>query len=192
MDGSPPAIARRSGWNRSRLANHEPEFEAGIMAELHVIPTAKTLKVGARKRRQPKPANALRATARWPTWVSVGAVAVGGLLLVLSLQHLATGVMAITGANWWEALLLAIGIDLGLVVTECAAIVASPAVARSIRFYVWAMITSTLALSAGLNAWALAQHSTGVMVYASCAFGFFIPLMVFGFSKVAIALTGRH
>jgi hypothetical protein len=30
------------------------------------------------------------------------------------------------------------------------------------------------------------------MVYASCAFGFFVPLMVFGLSKVAIALTSRH
>jgi hypothetical protein len=54
------------------------------------------------------------------------------------------------------------------------------------------MITSTLALSAGLNSWAFAQHSQGLMVYASCAFGFFVPLMVFGLSKVAIALTSRH
>ena len=104
---------------------------------------------------------------------------------MLSLQHLAAGVMAITGCSRLEALLLAVGIDLGLVVTECAAIVASPAAARSIRFYVWAMITSTLALSAGLNSWAFAQHSEGLKVYASCAFGFFIPLMVFGLSKVA-------
>jgi hypothetical protein len=111
---------------------------------------------------------------------------------VLSLQHLAVGVMAITGCGWWEGILLAVGIDLGLVVTECAAIVASPAVAKSIRLYVWAMITSTLALSAGLNSWAFAQHSQGLMVYASCAFGFFVPLMVFGLSKVAIALTSRH
>jgi hypothetical protein len=111
---------------------------------------------------------------------------------VLSLQHLAVGVMAITGCGWLEGILLAIGIDLGLVVTECAAIVASPKTARSIRLYVWAMISSTLALSAGLNAWAFAQHSAGLMAYASCAFGFFIPLMVFGLSKVAIALTGRH
>jgi hypothetical protein len=111
---------------------------------------------------------------------------------VLSLQHLAVGVMAITGCGWWEGILLGIGIDLGLVITECAAIVASPAVAKSIRGYVWAMISSTLALSAGLNSWAFAQHSSGVMVYASCAFGFFVPLMVFGLSKVAIALTSRH
>jgi hypothetical protein len=114
------------------------------------------------------------------------------MLLVLSLQHLATGVEAITGCSRPEALLLAVGIDLGLVVTECAAIVASPAAAKSIRFYVWAMITSTLALSAGLNSWAFAQHSQGIMVYASCAFGFFVPLMVFGLSKVAIAITSRH
>ena len=60
---------------------------------------------------------------------------------MLSLQHLAVGVMAITGCGWLEGILLAIGIDLGLVITECAAIVASPAVAKSIRGYVWAMIS---------------------------------------------------
>ena len=114
------------------------------------------------------------------------------LLLALSLQHLAAGVMAITGCGWAEGLMLATGIDLGLVCTEAAAIVAAPAAARSIRAYVWAMISSTLALSAGLNSWAFAQHSTGLMTYASCAFGFFVPLMVFGLSKVAIALTSRH
>jgi hypothetical protein len=162
------------------------------MADLHVLPTNKTLKVGAHKRRTPKPAERLSPFSKWPAWVAVGAVAVGGLLLVLSLQHLAVGVMAITGCGWWEGILLGIGIDLGLVITECAAIVASPAVAKSIRGYVWAMISSTLALSAGLNSWAFAQHSSGVMVYASCAFGFFVPLMVFGLSKVAIALTSRH
>src|SRR5262245_13972276 len=54
-EGSPPASARRSGANRSRLADHERE-RARIMAELHVIPTAKTLKVGAHKRRSPQPA----------------------------------------------------------------------------------------------------------------------------------------
>jgi hypothetical protein len=162
------------------------------MAELHVIPTAKTLKVGAHKRRQPQQAGRREPVSQWPRWVAVGAVGVGGLLLVLSLQHLATGVMAITGCTKWEGILLAIGIDLGLVVTECAAIVASPAAAKQIRFYVWSMITSTLALSAGLNSWAFAQHSEGLMVYASCAFGFFVPLMVFGLSKVAIASTSRH
>jgi hypothetical protein len=127
-----------------------------------------------------------------PKWVAVGAVTVGGLLLVLSLQHLAHGIVAITGTSMTEALLLAIGIDAGLVVTELAAIVAAPAAAKAIRFYVWSMLSSTLALSAGLNAWAFAQHSEGLMTYASCAFGFFVPLMVFGLSKVAIALTGRH
>jgi hypothetical protein len=100
--------------------------------------------------------------------------------------------MAITGCRWIEALLLAIGIDCGLIVAELAAIVASPAVARSIRFHVWSMIGATLALSAGLNAWAFGQHSTGAMAYASYAFGVFIPAAVFALGKIAVALTGRH
>src|SRR5262252_1514313 len=89
----------------------------------------------ARRRRAPDASGCIRSSA-WLTTnlyeagVAVGAVAVGGMLLVLSLQHLATGVEAITGCSRVEALLLAVGIDLGLVVTECAAIVASPAAAR--------------------------------------------------------------
>jgi hypothetical protein len=162
------------------------------MAELHVIPTAKTLKVGAHKRRTPKPVERRESFGRWPRWVSLGCVGVGGLLLVLSLKHLAYGVMAITGCEWLEGILLATGIDLGLVCTEAAMIVASPAQAKTIRGYVWSMIAATLVLSAGLNAWAFAQHSQGALMYASCAFGFFVPLMVFGLSKLAIALTSRH
>jgi hypothetical protein len=162
------------------------------MAELHVLPTTKTLKVSRHQRRAPKPAPRAVAVSRWPTWVAIGAVGVGGLLLVLSLQHLATGIVAITGANWWEAMLLAVGIDCGLIVAELAAIVASPAVAKAIRFHVWSMIVATLVLSAGLNAWAFGQHSVGLMAYASYGFGCFIPAAVFALGKIAVALTSRH
>jgi hypothetical protein len=162
------------------------------MADLHVLPTNKILKVASHKRRQPKPAPRREPVSRWPAWVAIGAVAVGALLLVLSLQHLAAGIMAITGCGWIEALLLAIGIDCGLIVAELAAIVASPAVARSIRFHVGSMIVATLVLSAGLNAWAFGQHAAGYMAYASYAFGVFIPAAVFALGKIAVALTGRH
>jgi hypothetical protein len=37
-----------------------------------------------------------------------------------------------------------------------------------------------------------AQLGVRSALSASCAFGFFVPLMVFGLSKVAIALTSRH
>jgi hypothetical protein len=110
------------------------------MADLLVLPTTKTLKVAPHKRRAPKPVERREPAGRWPLWVAIGAVGVGGLLLVLSLQHLAHGIVAITGASMMEAMLLAIGIDAGLVVTELAAIVATPAVARSIRLYVCAVI----------------------------------------------------
>ena len=158
------------------------------MATSNILPLPGVRKVRkvAKSPRRARPLN------RWQAWVSVGCVGVGGLLLALSLQHLAFGVMAITGCSWPEGILLATGIDLGLICTEAAMLVASPAQARTIRGYVWAMISATLALSAGLNAWAFAQHAVGVMVYASYAFGFFVPLMVFGLSKVAIALTSRH
>ena len=50
------------------------------------------------------------------TAIAIGAVAV--VLAALSLNHLTTGIEIITHASGWEAMALAVGVDLGFVALE--------------------------------------------------------------------------
>jgi hypothetical protein len=53
--------------------------------------------------------------------VAAGAVAVlAGTLTFLSVRHLAFGYRAVTGCSEWEALISAIGIDVGFLLLEVA------------------------------------------------------------------------
>lgn len=56
--------------------------------------------------------------------VALAVGAAGLCLLLLSVSHCAHAIAHLTGCGWWMGLLMAIGIDYGLVSSEVAAIVA--------------------------------------------------------------------
>ncbi len=68
-----------------------------------------------------KPRKATRGLRKHAPAAGLGAVIV--VLLGLSLTHLSTGVQIVTHCAWWEALAMAIGLDLLIVGLEVAMVV---------------------------------------------------------------------
>jgi hypothetical protein len=161
------------------------------MADLHLLPTAKTLKVGAHKRRQPQPQPTRRPKFGPEQWAALGCASVAVVLLGLSLAHLSHGISMITHAAMWESVALAIGVDAGLVAAEAAQLVAGAAASRAIKRWAAAVITGTVAWSGLLNAAAFGANAEGLMLYVSCAFGAAIPMMIFALCRIAVGLTHR-
>jgi hypothetical protein len=159
------------------------------MADLHILPTNKTLKIGAHQRRQPKPTPRREPTFGLQRWVASSGAVVIAVLLFLSLTHLAEGVALVTRCAWWQAVSVAIGIDAGLVFAEAALLVACAKAYAAIRSYAWIMVVGTLCVSAALNSLAFAHGTEGWMLYASIGFGCFIPAAVFVCTKIAAGLV---
>lgn len=118
--------------------------------------------------------------------ISIVALALVGL----SLTHLAHGIALITGAPTWEAIALAIGIDLGFVALELATVAASnDKLRRNISKYTTPAILGTLAGSAALNALAFASGATTTWgTYAAAGLGLSIPALVYALTRVGTAL----
>jgi hypothetical protein len=159
------------------------------MAELHVIPTAKTLKVGGHRRRSPKPAPKREPTNGLQWWTASGGAAIIGGLLAVSLTHLADGIALVTRCPEWQSLAVALSIDANLVFAEVALLVACAKAHEKIRTYAWVMITATLCASAALNSASFAHEATGWRLYGAIAFGIFIPTAIFISTKVAAGLV---
>lgn len=133
----------------------------------------------ARKAGRKKATGARRAlTARRRIALAVGGV--GTFLLALSVWHCTEALAALTGSPIALALLLAVGIDCGMVACE----VASLASAGPARRWADGYVAVAVALSALLNSWASGANATG-SAWLAYAVGALIPLLVFGLGKVA-------
>ena len=118
-----------------------------------------------------------------------GILAVGLVLVALSLSHLAEGVQLVTGSQPASAWSMAIGIDLGFVALELA-ILAAPASTRpAVHQYAAPAIVGTLAVSAAMNAFAFASHAQGLMLYPAIGLGCAIPALIFALTKTAATLA---
>lgn len=121
-------------------------------------------------------------TARQRMALIVGGV--GTTLIFLSVWHLTCGITELTQTPVLLSLLLAIGIDLGLVVTEFAELIApaDAAVGRWARRY---MVTATI-LSAVINSYEFYHRAPdGVGRVLAVAFGISVPCFIFTLGKVA-------
>lgn len=138
----------------------------------HSTPTAKPAKLTRRAKL------ARRAVAVW-------AGSAGLAVLGLSVSHVAHAIQAITGEGA-SSVLLAIGVDCGMVASEVAEVVCNdcPECVTWAKRVVW----GTLALSASLNAWAFSARASSWALWAlSIGLGVLCPFLVFGLGRVATA-----
>jgi hypothetical protein len=115
---------------------------------------------------------------------------VGTFVLALSVWECTTALHSLTGMPPMLAGLLAVGIDLGMVATEMAAIVSD----KASDAYRWAerYIGLAVGLSVVLNAAAAAAHATGWLVLVAVPVGGVVPVFVYIAGRVAGALwTGK-
>jgi hypothetical protein len=115
---------------------------------------------------------------------------VGAFVLLLSVWECCSGLHALTGMPYALASLLAVGIDLGMVTTEMAAVV-SP---KGTDAHWWAerYIWLAVGLSVVLNAAAAASHAEGCLKAVAVAVGGVVPVLVYVAGRVAGGLwTGK-
>jgi hypothetical protein len=164
------------------------------VAELHLIQPAKTLKVGAHKRRPPaeqsKPVTRFALAKQQQAAAAVAAVAV--ILTVLSLSHLAHGVQLLTSCPVWESWSMAAGLDLAFVGCEIALLAsATDRVRKEIAGYCRLAIGGTMLVSAGLNGLAFGAVATGWFLYPAIGLGVSVPGLIYLLSRVSFTLASR-
>ena len=156
-------------------------------ASLRVIRPSSTLN----RQSQPKIKSGKIAKAEknnYSKFAAAGVLAVAGILLALSLSHLAAGIALVTGAGPFDGWLMAIGIDLGFIALELA-VLAAPATKRAaVIRYASPAIVGTLAASAAMNGFAFEAHADGLLIYPAAALGLAIPALIYALTKVAATL----
>jgi hypothetical protein len=144
---------------------------------------------GKAKTTKPKSKRTTKGSgARRKTAVVLASVAAG--LVFLSVYHLTCAVSTLTGSPLLLAVLLAVGIDLGLVASEVAEMVAAEAtVQKWSRCY---MLMAT-AMSMVLNSYEFAAHAPQHWFSQSLSIGFglILPPMVFVLARQAGGLWGK-
>ena len=121
------------------------------------------------------------------------ALAVGGVgafVLLLSVWECTAALNELTGMPIFLAGLLAVGIDLGMVVSEMAAVVGE----KEKDSHKWAerYIALAVGLSVVLNAAAAASHASGWMVAVAVPVGGVVPAFVYIAGRTAGSLwTGK-
>ncbi len=124
------------------------------------------------------------------TYAASGIGVIAGVLVALSLSHLAHGIEIVTAAPPWESWALAIGIDLGFVALELAGVFAGThALRKEVHKYAKPAIVGTLIGSAAMNAFAFAMPCTSYyLMAAAIVMGVAIPGMVYALTKIGAAM----
>lgn len=107
-----------------------------------------------------------------------GSVAVG--LLVLSVSHLTEAITALTGSYWFLSMLLALGIDAGMLCAEGACLLSED---KEVRAWAGGYVIAAVLASMALNAYAFAQHSPAGLEWAAIGLGILIPGLILALGK---------
>jgi hypothetical protein len=140
-------------------------------------------------KKPPRPRSKKGIGARKRVALVLGSVAAG--LVFLSVYHLTCAISTLTGSPLVLAVLLAVGIDLGLVASEVAEMIAEDdkQIQRWSRVYM-AMAT---VLSMLLNAYEFAAHAPAQWFsqLLSVSFGLALPVMIYVLARQAGGLWHR-
>lgn len=138
------------------------------------------------KARATAPVNRPRRKACQMVAKIIGGVA--SLLVFLSIWHLTAAISIMTGSPVVLALFLAIGIDLGLISSELAELVAHGNV--KVRGWARAYMVKATVISCFLNAYEFAAHAPEGALTKGIAitFGILLPVMIFVLARIAAHL----
>lgn len=152
-------------------------------------PTPKRKGVTTAPNRSPRHKPAKRLTTHQRTALVVGSVAAG--LVFLSVYHLTCAVSTLTGSPLVLAVLLAVGIDLGLVASEVAEMVAGED--RAVRGWSKVYMLMATVMSMVLNAYEFAAHApqNWFSQTLSVGFGLVLPVMIFVLARQAGGLWSK-
>jgi hypothetical protein len=139
--------------------------------------------VAARALASPRPARTRRpqpATRGQKLALAVGGV--GCFMLLLSVWECTVALNHLTGLPLLLACLLAVGVDVGLVLTCVGSVVAETPEAKS-----WCNVYVKVAilLSVALNAAAAAAHADGLMKLVAVPVGGLVPVLIYVSERVA-------
>ena len=139
--------------------------------------------------KKPRRASKKGIGARKRVALVLGSVAAG--LVFLSVYHLTCAISTLTGSPLVLAVLLAVGIDLGLVASEVAEMIAEDDV--TVRRWSRVYMAMATVLSMLLNAYEFAAHAPEhwFSKTLSVGFGLALPLMVYLLAKQAGGLWHR-
>lgn len=148
-----------------------------------------TTKGGKAKAKQPKRTTTKKGlAARQRTAILLASVAAG--LVFLSVYHLTCAVSTLTGSPLVLAVLLAVGIDLGLVASEVAEMIADDKPVKQ-----WSKVYMGMAtvMSMALNAYEFAAHAPDGWLSQglSVCFGLALPVMIFVLARQAGGLWAK-
>src|SRR5258706_14928614 len=123
----------------------------------------------------------------------LGAVIV--VLLYLSLNHLAHGIVIVTGCELWEGTAMAIGLDLLIVALECAMVATAGTKAyKPVARFANPALIAAFVWSAGLNAFAFSAASAVLwMAVTAAALGASISALIYAGTRAwaALAINAR-
>ncbi len=140
-------------------------------------------------KKPPRPRSKKGMGARKRTALVIGSVAAG--LVFLSVYHLTCAVSTLTGSPLVLAVLLAVGIDLGLVASEVAEMVAEED--KNVRLWSRCYMLMATVMSMLLNSYEFAAHAPAQWFSQtlSVGFGLALPVMIYVLARQAGGLWHR-
>src|SRR5262249_33691112 len=148
-----------------------------------------------RQERKPRTKNVALVKTAWMPKAAWFVLAATTGLLLLSLYHLVTGILMVTGASVFEAWAMAIGIDIMFVAVE-SVLLTAPA-ERIDHLTAHVMVGITIAVSTVMNVIGFAENAPETLLfgvslkYLAASFGALVPGLIYGGTRLIGRMASR-